>query len=158
MTEPTKIDLELNTTELEADLEKVDKQVDRLEEKATKTINFVKDKSSETYSQVLGMLQTAWSTTEAVVSAAGGAISTEFAGMIQMGLSALMMLKPLLVTRALATQDYVSLALGMASFVETMVALAAAKTQEKELERNLRVSMSLLNGVSAMINSMRFLY
>jgi len=135
----------------------VDKKIDVLETKAIKTISFISEENRKVFSQVLTMARAGWQTTQAIVEASGGTISTMFASMISMAFASIAILTPLLSAKA-AAGDWISAIIGFGEIGATLVAMGAAMGEKAEAEAAARDAMSILNNIGSFLGSMNFLF
>lgn len=103
----------------------------------------------------MSIVHAGWLTTQGLVRAAGGTISTVFRTVIGTTLGAIAMLAPIFAAKATAG-DFLSAALGMVSIGLAVGALQAAENDEKEFSDALRGANMALHGIQSIIGSMNF--
>jgi len=132
--------------------------MEEVQEEAEKTdiiLEEVKDKSEITFNQVMSMVHAGWLTTQGLVRAAGGTISTVFRTVVGTVLGTISILKPIFAAKAVAG-DYISAALGFASIFMALTALAAAQAEQKEFSDALRGANMALHGIQSIVGSWNF--
>ena len=96
-----------------------------------------------------------WLATQGMVRAAGGTISTVFRTVIGTTLGAIATLTPVFAAEA-AAGDYIRAAMGMASIVLALSAMAAMEAEEKEISDQLRGANMALHGIQSLIGVFDF--
>ena len=145
------ITLTLNAEELLLELDKVEARANEVEDIVEKT----EKASGVSFSKVMGGVHAMWLTTQGVVRAAGGSISTVFRTLVGTTLGAISTLTPIFQAEV-AANDYVSAAMGMASIGIALAALAAAQAEEKQFSDALRGANMALHGIQSIIGSCDF--
>jgi hypothetical protein len=115
----------------------------------------VKKEAGISFGEIMGGVHAMWLTTQGVVRAAGGSISTVFRTLVGTTLGAISILTPIFQAEV-AAHDYVSAAMGFASIALALSALIAAEAQEQEFSDALRGANMALHGIQAMIGSFNF--
>ena len=107
------------------------------------------------FSKVLSIVHAGWLTTQGMVRAAGGAISTVFRTVVGTTLGAIATLTPIFAAQATAG-DFIRAAMGMASIGLAVSALVAMEQEEKEISDSLRGANMALHGIQSMIGVFGF--
>ena len=104
------------------------------------------------FNQVMSMVHAGWLATQGMVRAAGGTIQTVFRTVIGTTLGAIQMLTPIFAAEATAG-DYVRAAMGMASIVMALSALAAMQAGEQDISNQIRGANMALLGMQSLLGA-----
>ena len=152
-----KVDITLSAEDLLQYLEHVNEEIDATEKKADIVIKETRERSQAAFTQVLNAARGTYLLTLGAVKASGETMSYFFRAAISSTFATITMLEPLLLGRAMATSDWVSFAIGMASLATSWTAAIAAQLGAEEFGRSMRgIDMSML-GIQQLIGVMGFL-
>ncbi len=155
MSKDLNVKIELDATDVFKELGEAKQEADKVEEYSNNVIERVQKNTAKSYREVVRMARIAWSTTQAVITAAGGAISMEFQSLISMGLSSLSLLVPIAKGEALMGDPMAMMAL--AQFATAAISLATAQQQSQQVKQGISGALSILNGISAIVAGPYFL-
>ncbi len=150
--------MDIDTSKGHKSLDEIEQRAKQIYAKQKEIIETIDKESKASFNEVLGIARAGWTATQLVAKASGLTISTQFAALIQMGISGIAVLQPLLTAKAMATQDWISFAIGVANLVQTGIAISAAAAGKEEMEKEMRESMLALNSIGTLLGSMSFLW
>lgn len=146
-----KINVEIRTEEGHKDLEELKDHAEDVKDFKDEVVDEIDKDLSASYMKCLSLARSAYTIGLGMVKATGVSVSYFFRSMISAAFGAVQMLAPLLTARALATGDYISMALGFAELSVAIAATIAAQAQEGEIARGFRGAAMTLGGLSSLL-------
>lgn len=147
-----KINIEIRTDEGHKDLDELKDHAEKVKDFKDEVVDEVDKDLSVSFRKTLNIARAAYTIGLGMVKTTGASVSYFFRSMISAAFGAVQMLAPLLTAKALATGDYISMALGFAELSVAIAATVAAQAQETEVARGFRGAAMTLGGLSQMIN------
>ena len=151
------IKLNVDTTEAVRKIDALEDKIEDAQDKLVKMTEAVENKARTSFMEVVGMAQSTWNVTMAVVRAAGGTIDVVFASLISSAVSSIAILVPLLTAESMTPAGIVQAGIGFTNIMLTQLAVLLAQSEKRIVGEQLSSIAMVLSSVNGLIGSMTFL-